>query len=1113
MKNLWLGLALVPSLWASSASAQNSMCSDRPTSDSSNACANTRFVHNSAGATRWIIPACVGSNDNGVIKAALATLPTTGSNIGGVVYIPPGISCAWDQTSEALTPPTNNVTILGYSEKDENTTLPSRLIFTGTGTGRGIDARDKRGFVINGLEITYTSATYSGNLIDFGAITPGATVTAFPAINNSRIGTSTDRTGTATLVNASGTVDLDLTNIYFYHGFPALKGQSILSQNVRTTLRRVTFTKSDAISINGCGESWVLDGVTFEPLADGTAGGVTNTAALYCKAMSMRGVWAGDVTVAGGTWFNLTSQGLDISGSQIAGDLGSATQGIVLNSSSGVSMAGNRFELLSTAINGATAGTTIEIGSNHFISVTNPIIYNGTAVLTGQFSAIANATAGYTTIKNGAQVSMGSPVPPSTMFGGNTVGLQQALVGTLSIAAGDATGYPGYAVVGYGESGSGGGNTGVVGVGGFARPTAAGTNASLWGSNVGVGNNYNSNPNTGLDVNWLSSVELNINIAKKAAGAEPTIGQAYGIYLIGSGDSTTNQGTGVSVNKLSIATNAKWNIAFESTAGAAVDGLRLNQTASSGSSLDSQPLTFKATGSGGSTLTASIKEDFGGNVLIHSSTGANVYIGDDVSNQIVSVPGGSGAKVQFPALNGGAAGVIHNDTSGNLSTGKVVSADMNITTSSCTNQFVTAISAGGVGTCTTATLASAQYANQGTTTTVLHGNAAGNPSWAAVSLSTDVTGTLQAAQEPAHTGDVTNTAGSLALTIAANAVTNAKMATMATNTVKGSATSGTAVPTDLAVGTCSTAASALIWTTNTGFGCNTSITAAAVPASGLTGTTLAAGVTASSLTSLGTIASLTATTINAHALGGTISGGGNQINNVVIGTTTPLAITGTTITANTSFTTANDSSGGIFFKASGGSADAQIFEGPGGTFNVKMGTSNTLNITKNDSTSVIDYGVTTASALTFTPNLLYWAGSTADTAATDASVCRRTSNGQLLTGTGALGVCVGTSSARYKHDIVDVNAGLADIMKLHPVNFRYNKGHIDDGKFLQYGFIAEEVVKTTPGLVRLDETKRPNSVDMLAMVPILVKAVQELKAANDNMRTEITALKAKGIKR
>lgn len=72
--------------------------------------------------------------------------------------------------------------------------------------------------------------------------------------------------------------------------------------------------------------------------------------------------------------------------------------------------------------------------------------------------------------------------------------------------------------------------------------------------------------------------------------------------------------------------------------------------------------------------------------------------------------------------------------------GPLGSTSLPLTT--CTNQFVSAISTGGAGTCTTPVLASAQYANQGTTTTVLHGNASGNPTWAAVNLSTEVTGRL-----------------------------------------------------------------------------------------------------------------------------------------------------------------------------------------------------------------------------------------------------------------------------------------------------------------------------------------------------------------------------------
>jgi hypothetical protein len=58
-------------------------------------------------------------------------------------------------------------------------------------------------------------------------------------------------------------------------------------------------------------------------------------------------------------------------------------------------------------------------------------------------------------------------------------------------------------------------------------------------------------------------------------------------------------------------------------------------------------------------------------------------------------------------------------------------------------------------------------------------------------------GTVAAARMPAHTGDVTSTAGSVALTIAANAVTNAKSAQMAAHTFKGNNGAAAANPLDL----------------------------------------------------------------------------------------------------------------------------------------------------------------------------------------------------------------------------------------------------------------------------------------------------------------------------
>lgn len=62
-------------------------------------------------------------------------------------------------------------------------------------------------------------------------------------------------------------------------------------------------------------------------------------------------------------------------------------------------------------------------------------------------------------------------------------------------------------------------------------------------------------------------------------------------------------------------------------------------------------------------------------------------------------------------------------------------------------------------------------------------------------------------------------------------------------------------------------------------------------------------------------------TLPAFTLGGTVSGGGNQINNVVIGASTPLAVTGTAITANTSITSPiHAAAGSLTFQTNGTTA-------------------------------------------------------------------------------------------------------------------------------------------------------------------------------------------------
>lgn len=131
---------------------------------------------------------------------------------------------------------------------------------------------------------------------------------------------------------------------------------------------------------------------------------------------------------------------------------------------------------------------------------------------------------------------------------------------------------------------------------------------------------------------------------------------------------------------------------------------------------------------GAYTLPASVTS---GGVACFTSTTVQGSSGLLTASAIV-LGGGAGVCPSPMGSLGTTTTVLHGNAGGAPTFAAVVSADLNITSTSCTNQFVTAISTGGVGTCTTATLASAQFANQGTTTTLLHGNAAGNPAFGQV---------------------------------------------------------------------------------------------------------------------------------------------------------------------------------------------------------------------------------------------------------------------------------------------------------------------------------------------------------------------------------------------
>lgn len=78
------------------------------------------------------------------------------------------------------------------------------------------------------------------------------------------------------------------------------------------------------------------------------------------------------------------------------------------------------------------------------------------------------------------------------------------------------------------------------------------------------------------------------------------------------------------------------------------------------------------------------------------------------------------------------------------------------------------------------------------------------------------------------------------------------------------------------------------------------------------------------------------------------------------------------------------------------------------------------------------------------------------------------------------------------------------IMQLNPVNFRY----IDNDEQMQYGLIAEEAAKQYPEFIAYDKDGQIYSFNYMALIPILLKQIQQLENENQNLKIEFDELRS-----
>lgn len=134
------------------------------------------------------------------------------------------------------------------------------------------------------------------------------------------------------------------------------------------------------------------------------------------------------------------------------------------------------------------------------------------------------------------------------------------------------------------------------------------------------------------------------------------------------------------------------------------------------------------------------------------------------------------------------------------------------------------------------------------------------------------------------------------------------------------------------------------------------------------------------------------------------------------------------------------------------------------------------------------YALNVAAGISRLAGAIQAPGLASSSAADTGTLCWNTTVGDITVNT--VGTCL-ASTRKIKEGIIDLDVGLAELMKLRPVSYQLKKEYNHGNEGRQMGLIAEEVNDIDKRLVGFDKEGDPQSVRYQQLTALLVKAIQE----------------------